>query len=148
MTTDILITVEYATDYVAGSWGDRMHILINISSIGTVIGQAITKTAFAVTLLRMVETKWQAGILYFCIVSMDSIALSKCVFQWAKQCGKHDYQQWYRIQGWCLNKNFVKDWKEVGNSKSVHRRGRVGGWYILFAPREGCATADTLPSLA
>lgn len=94
-----------------------MHILINISSIGTVIGQAVSKTAFGVTLLRMVESKWQVGILWFCIISMDGIAFSKCIFQWAKLCGKDDYQQWYRIQGWCLDYNFDQNWKEVGNSE-------------------------------
>lgn len=117
MTTDIIITIEYATGYAKGSWGDRMHILINISSIGTVIGQAVSKTAFGVTLLRMVDSKWQVGILWFCIVSMDGIAFSKCIFQWAKLCGEDDYQQWYRIQGWCLNYTFDQNWKEVGNSE-------------------------------
>lgn len=119
MTTDILITIEYATGYSTGSWDDRMHILINTSSIGTVIGQAVSKTAFGVTLLRMVESKWQIGILWFCIISMDGIAFSKCIFQWAKLCGDDDYQQWYRLQGWCLNYTFDQNWKEVGNSESA-----------------------------
>lgn len=100
-----------------------MHILINISSIGTVIGQAVSKTAFAVTLLRMVESKWQAGFLWFCIISMDGIAFSKCIFQWAKLCDKDDYQQWYRISGWCLNYDFQNNWKEIGNSKSCSSTG-------------------------
>ncbi|KAF3769314.1 hypothetical protein M406DRAFT_287447 [Cryphonectria parasitica EP155] len=119
MTTDIIITVEYATGYSLGSWNDRMHILINTSSIGTVIGQAVSKSAFGVTLLRMVEKKWQAGILWFCIVSMDSIAFSKCIFQWAKLCGDDDYQQWYRLQGWCLNEDFSDQWKEIGNIYNI-----------------------------
>lgn len=118
MVTDILITVEYATGYSEGSWDDRMHILINTSSMGTVIGQAVSKTAFGVTLLRMVESKWQAAFLWFCIISMDGIAFSKCVFQWAKLCDKSSYQQWYRISGWCLTYDFSNNWKEVGNSKS------------------------------
>lgn len=119
MATDIIITVEYATGYAKGSWSDRMHILINTSSIGTVIGQAVSKTAFGVTLLRMVESKWQVGILWFCIISMDGIAFSKCIFQWAKLCGNDDYQQWYRIQGWCLDYTFDQDWKEVGNIYNI-----------------------------
>lgn len=117
MITDILITIEYATGYSGGHWNDRMHMLINTSSIGTVIGQAVSKTAFAVTLLRMVESRWQVALLWFCIITMDGIAFSKCIFQWAKLCGKDDYQQWYRIQGPCLDNTFDNDWKEIGNSK-------------------------------
>lgn len=99
------------------------EVLINISSDGTVIGQALTKTAFAVTLLRMCHAStrsrfpWQQALLWFCIVSMDGIALAKCVFQWAKMCERHDYQQWYRINGWCLDWTFAQDFKEVGNSE-------------------------------
>lgn len=48
---------------------------------------------------------------------MDGIALTKCVFQWAKICERHDYQQWYRLN-WCLNWTFSQDFKEVGNSES------------------------------
>lgn len=120
MITDILITVEYATGYVNGNWDDRMHILIDTSSIGTVIGQAVSKSAFGVTLLRMVDKKWQAVLIWFCIISMDGIALSKCVFEWARLCGKDDYQQWYRPKGWCLTKPFSDEWKEIGNSKHLH----------------------------
>lgn len=100
-------------------------VLINVSSDGTVIGQALTKTAFAVTLLRMCHAStrsrwpWQQALLWFCILTMDGIALTKCVFQWAKICGRHDYQQWYRIQGWCLDWTFSQDFKEVGNSMSA-----------------------------
>ena len=53
---------------------------------------------------------------------MDGIALTKCVFQWAKICERHDYQQFYRIQGWCLNWTFSQDFKEVGNSESAPDR--------------------------
>ncbi|KAK7725540.1 hypothetical protein SLS63_008144 [Diaporthe eres] len=120
--TDILITTEYAIGYANGNWDDRMHILINISSDGTVIGQALTKTAFAITLLRMCRAStrsrwpWQQALLWFCIITMDGIALTKCVFQWAKMCTRDDYQQWYRIQGWCLDWTFSQDFKEVGNN--------------------------------
>lgn len=117
-TTDIIITVEYATGYAKGGWDDRMHILINTSSIGTVIGQAVSKTAFGVTLLRMVESRWQVTLLWFCIISMDSIAFSKTILQWAKICGKDDYQQWYRIQGPCVNDDFDDQWKQFGNGTS------------------------------
>lgn len=125
MTTDSLITFEYAHGYSKGSWGDTMHILINCSSIGTIIGQSASKTAFGVTLLRMVDSKWQRVFLWFCIISMDGIAFSKCIFQWAKLCERDDYQQWYRIQGWCLPYVFQQDWKEIGNSE-CERGGLVG----------------------
>lgn len=123
--TDILITTEYAIGYANGNWDDRMHILINISSDGTVIGQCLTKTAFAITLLRMCRAStrsrwpWQQALLWFCIITMDGIALTKCVFQWAKMCTRDDYQQWYRIQGWCLDWTFSQDFKEVGNIYNI-----------------------------
>ncbi|KAG8159328.1 hypothetical protein KVR01_010989 [Diaporthe batatas] len=122
--TDILTTFEYANGYSKGDWTDSMHILINISSDGTVIGQALTKTAFAVTLLRMCHAStrsrfpWKQTLLWFCIITMDGIALSKCVFQWAKICGRHDYQQWYRLN-WCLDWTFSQDFKELGNIYNI-----------------------------
>lgn len=125
MATDIIITVEYATGYAKGNWTDHMHILINTSSDGTVVGQTLTKTAFAVTLLRMTHASarsrwpWQQAILWFCIISMNGFMFTKCVFQWAKLCGNDDYQQWYRIQGWCLNYDFQQNYKEVGNIYNI-----------------------------
>ncbi|KUI61227.1 hypothetical protein VP1G_08386 [Cytospora mali] len=125
MSTDIIITVEYATGYSKGNWSDHMHILINTSSDGTVVGQTLTKTAFAVTLLRMTQASarsrwpWQQAILWFCIISMNGLMLTKGIFQWAKLCGNSDYQQWYRIQGWCLNYNYQQNYKEVGNIYNI-----------------------------
>lgn len=46
------------TGYVTKTWDDRMLILITISSCGTTFGQTWSKTAFAVTLLR-ITNKWQ-----------------------------------------------------------------------------------------
>lgn len=133
LVTDIITTVEYASGYAKGNWSDHMHILINTSSDGTVVGQTLTKTAFAVTLLRMTQAStrsrwpWQQAVLWFCIISMNGFMLTKCVFQWARLCGNDDYQQWYRIQGWCLNYNFEQNYKEVGNSKSDDI---VGDWRL------------------
>lgn len=136
MVNDVIISVEYATGYSKGNWSEHMHILINTSSDGTVIGQTLTKTAFAVTLLRMTHAStrskwpWQQAVLWFCIISMNAFMLTKCIFQWAKLCGHHDYQQSYRIQGWCLNYTFSQNYKEVGNSKSNmadNRRPGEGG---------------------
>lgn len=58
LATDVLITYEMATGYVSKDWDDRMLLLIAISSCGTTIGQTWSKTAFAVTLLR-ITNKWQ-----------------------------------------------------------------------------------------
>lgn len=118
LTNDILISYEYATGYVTQtSWDDRMHILINITSCGTLMGQALSKTAFAVTLLRM-SNRWQKGILWFCIVTMNAYMVSKVILQWAKVCGKKDYQQWYRLD-FCIGNDFRAGFKEGGNSTSV-----------------------------
>lgn len=118
MVTDMFITIEYALGYVSANWDDRMHILINISSIGTLIGQAWSKTAFGVTLLRMSNRK-QSAILWFCIGSMNIYMIVKVFFQWAKYCGKSDYQNWYRLQGPCINYNFEENFKVGGNTYNI-----------------------------
>lgn len=112
-----IITVEYATGYVTQTWDDRMHILINITSCGTLIGQSLTKTAFAVTLLKLTKNnlKW---ILWFCIVSMNSYMIAKVILQWARVCGKSSYNVWYRLD-FCLEPKFRDGFKEGGNGKNT-----------------------------
>lgn len=112
-----LISVEYATGYVTEDWDDRMHILINITSCGTLIGQALTKTAFAVTLLKLTKD-WQRWVLWFCIASMNSYMIIKVFFQWAKVCGKPSYDNWYRFD-MCLQPKFRDDFKEGGNVYNI-----------------------------
>jgi hypothetical protein len=58
LATDSVITYEMATGYVEKTWDDRMLLLISVSTSGTTVGQTLTKTAFAVTLLRFAN-KWQ-----------------------------------------------------------------------------------------
>jgi hypothetical protein len=73
-----LITLEFATGYVTDTWDNRMHILITVTSCGTLINQAVSKTAFAVTLLKLTKNWAHQGyhwILWFCIVSSGA----KCV---------------------------------------------------------------------
>lgn len=117
MANNTLIIYEFATGYIlensAQKWDDRMHILINISSCGTLIGQALSKTAFAVTLLRLCN-RWQQWILWFCIATMNSWMIVKVVLQWAKVCGKDSYDVWYRLDI-CLDSKFRDDFKEGGN---------------------------------
>lgn len=93
-----------------------MRILINISSCGTLIGQAWTKTAFAVTLLRM-GNWWQKWALWFCIVTMNLFMIFKVIFQWAKICDEPSYDNWFRLD-FCIYWKFREDFKEGGNGES------------------------------
>ncbi|KAF5022467.1 hypothetical protein F66182_5503 [Fusarium sp. NRRL 66182] len=121
LANNSLIVYEFGNGYVlensAMQWSDQMHILINISSCGTLIGQALTKTAFGVTLLRM-SNQWQKGILWFCIVTMNLYMIFKVVFQWAKVCGDEGYEDWFRLDI-CLEKKFRDDFKEGGNVYNI-----------------------------
>lgn len=112
-----LISVEYATGYVADTWDDRMHILINITSCGTLVGQALTKTAFAVTLLKL-SKGWQQWILWFCMGSMNLYMIAKVILQWARVCGKPSYEVWYRLH-FCLDPTFRDRFKIGGNGEWI-----------------------------
>lgn len=75
---DIIITAEFATGYVSPIWDTRMHVLIDTSSGLTLLGQSLSKTAFAVTLLKLTRgVPWQQGVLWFCIVTMNAYNLVK-----------------------------------------------------------------------
>ncbi|PNH34655.1 hypothetical protein VD0002_g1684 [Verticillium dahliae] len=121
LANNALIVHQFATGYVlensAMEWDDRMHILINISSCGTLIGQALTKTAFAVTLLRM-SNQWQKWVLWFCIVTMNLYMVLKVLFQWAKVCDKNGYDNWYRLD-FCIYWSFRDKFKEGGNVYNI-----------------------------
>ncbi|EFQ91345.1 hypothetical protein CFE70_004877 [Pyrenophora teres f. teres 0-1] len=112
-----LITVEYATGYVTDTWDDRMHILINITSCGTLVNQALTKTAFAVTLLKLTKN-WSQWILWYCIVSMNLYMAAKVILQWAKVCNKPSYDVWYRLP-FCIDWHFRDNFKEGGNVYNI-----------------------------
>jgi len=94
-----------------------MHILINITSCGTLIGQAITKTAFAVTLLKLTKN-WGRWILWFCIATLNLYMVSKVILQWAKVCDKPSYDVWYRLDI-CLEWRFRDNFKEGGNVYNI-----------------------------
>lgn len=117
--TDSLIIHEFATGYIlensSQKWDDRMHILINISSCGVLIGQSLTKTAFAVTLLRL-SKRWQKNFLWFCIITMNAYMVTKVILQWARTCGSKSTYVYYRLNV-CLDKGFRDDFKEGGNSE-------------------------------
>lgn len=78
---DIVITIEWATGYVAPEWDVRMHILIIITSCGTLLGQTLTKLAFAVTLLKLTRgfAHWKIChvILWTCVFIMSAYNLAK-----------------------------------------------------------------------
>jgi hypothetical protein len=92
-----------------------MHILINITSCGTLIGQAWSKTAFGVTLLKLAN-KRQRYILWFLIATMNAYMLAKIVLQWAQLCNEKSYNVWYRFS-FCVDKKWRDDFKEGGNSE-------------------------------
>ncbi|KXS96012.1 hypothetical protein AC578_3915 [Pseudocercospora eumusae] len=119
---DIIITIEYATGYVDPDWDDRMHILIIISSCGTLLGQSLTKAAFAVTLLKLTKgfSHWKAChyVLWFCIVSMCSFNLAKIIVEWGKVCDSASYDVWYRLD-FCLDKRARNQVKEGGNYYNI-----------------------------
>lgn len=122
-TNNSIISVEYATGYVTDKWDDRMQILINVTSCGTLMGQAWTKTAFAVTLLKLTKG-WSRWVLWFCIVTMNAYMFVKVIFQWAKICEKPSYQVWYRLD-FCLSWAFREAFKEGGNGESPCMIGRL-----------------------
>ncbi|KAK2025639.1 hypothetical protein LX32DRAFT_51819 [Colletotrichum zoysiae] len=121
LANNSLIIYEFATGYVledsSKTWDDRMHILINISSCGTLIGQAWTKTAFGVTLVRM-SNQWQRWVLYFCILSMNAYMIAKVFIQWGKVCGSKSYDNDYRLDI-CLDKKTRDNVKEGGNVYNI-----------------------------
>jgi len=70
---DILITLQWATGYVTPVWDLRQHVLIDTTSCLTLLGQSLSKTAFAVTLLKLTKgERWQQYVLWFCIVTMNA----------------------------------------------------------------------------
>lgn len=96
-----------------------MHILITITSCGTLINQALSKTAFAVTLLKLTKNWAHQGyqwILWFCIVSMNAYMIAKVITQWGKVCGKKNYDVEWRLN-FCLEPKFRDSFKEGGNGK-------------------------------
>jgi len=112
-----IISAQYATGYVVDTWDDRMHILINITSCGTLVGQAHSKTAFALTLIKLTKG-WYHYVFWFCIASMNSYMVVKVIFQWAKICNKPSYDVWYRLD-FCLDNQFRDDFKEGGNVYNI-----------------------------
>ncbi|ETS75745.1 hypothetical protein PFICI_12689 [Pestalotiopsis fici W106-1] len=102
------------TGYVSKTWDDRMLILITISSCGTTVGQTWSKTAFAVTLLRLIQES-QRILIWFCIVTLNVLMVLKVFMNWPKYCGNADYQNYWRMQGFCVDYGIAAGVKVAGN---------------------------------
>ncbi|KAH8653716.1 hypothetical protein BX600DRAFT_526921 [Xylariales sp. PMI_506] len=116
--TNAVITVEMATGYVTKTWGDRMLLLITISSCGTAIGQSWSKTAFAVTLLRITNT-WQRIVLWYCIISLNIFMILKIFVDFAKYCDVAADQNPWRMSGFCINYALAQNVKTAGNIYNI-----------------------------
>lgn len=67
---------------------DNAVIALKLTYIGIfviVIGCSLSKTSFAITLLRIVSSKWQIAVLWFIIVSMN-IVMILCAGFYIGQC--------------------------------------------------------------
>ncbi|KAM0717850.1 hypothetical protein Q7P37_006182 [Cladosporium fusiforme] len=116
---DILITIEFATGYVTPIWDTRMHILIDTTSCLTLLGQSLSKTAFAVTLLKLTRgVLWQQAFLWFCIVTMNAYNVVKMIFEWGEVCGSQADRFPYRLD-FCLPKGPLDDFKKGGNAYNI-----------------------------
>lgn len=138
LTTNAIITTEMNTGYVSKTWDDRMLILITISSCGTTIGQTLSKTAFAVTLLRLIQESQKIcqyclelycaldpsilteglsreTVVWFCIVTLNVLMVLKVFMNWPKYCGNKDYQNYWRMQGFCVDYGIATGVKIAGN---------------------------------
>lgn len=112
-----MISVEFATGYVVKTWDDRMLILVSVSSILTTVGQAWSKTAFAVTLLRPGLTQgWQRWVLWFIIASLNIYLAVVCILQWTNYCGQDAV--WWKIPNMCVQYDSIFKMKIGNNSKS------------------------------
>lgn len=98
LATNIFITIELATGYVSSTWDDRMLILVSISSCLITVGQTLSKTAFAVTLLRITES-WQRYALWVIIVSLNVYLVILLFLNWVNYCDQDAY--WWKIPGVC-----------------------------------------------
>jgi hypothetical protein len=115
-----------------------MHVLIDTTSCLTLLGQSLSKTAFAATLLKLTKgVQWQQYVLWFCIITMNAYNLVKVrrlekwslrfwhaliatvvqiVFEWSRSCGVEKDFNLVRLN-FCLDKGPLDDFKKGGNGK-------------------------------
>lgn len=124
LTTCSIISYEMATGYVVKTWDDRMLILVSISSVLTMVGQAWSKSAFAVTLLRPgITTGWQRWVLWFIIASLNIYLVITFFLQWTNYCGKTPY--WWKVHGVCVPYETIFQIKMGRNSKCLNLDGTI-----------------------
>ncbi|ESZ97602.1 hypothetical protein SBOR_2003 [Sclerotinia borealis F-4128] len=114
LSTNIVISYEFATGYVQKTWPERMLVLVSISSCLTTAGQTWSKSAFAVTLLRMTNT-WQKAICVIIIIVLNVLLVLKVFVDWSKYCGKDGYQNDWRMSGFCVDYQAAYNIKVAGN---------------------------------
>lgn len=119
LATNIFITVELRTGYVSETWDDRMLILVSISSCLITVGQTLSKTAFAVTLLRITES-WQRYALWVIIVSLNLYLVILLFLNWVNYCGQDAY--WWKMPSVCAPYDTVFQIKIGQNGESLPTR--------------------------
>lgn len=116
LATNIFITIELATGYVSETWDDRMLILVSISSCLITVGQTLSKTAFAVTLLRITES-WQRYALWVIIVSLNLYLVILLFLNWVNYCGQDVY--WWKMPVVCAPYDTIFQIKIGQNGESL-----------------------------
>lgn len=93
-----------------------MLILVSTSSVLTMFGQAWSKSAFAVTLLRPgITTGWHRWVLWFVLVSLNVYSIITFFLQWTNYCGETPYS--WKMPVVCAPYTTIFKIKTGGNSK-------------------------------
>lgn len=133
LATNIFMTVELATGYVSETWDDRMLILVSISSCLVTVGQTLSKTAFAVTLLRITES-WQRYALWVIITSLNVYLVILLFLNWVNYCDQDAY--WWKMPGVCAPYDTIFQIKIGQNGESLlTRTSRRSGIRVLGADK-------------
>ncbi|PSR99121.1 hypothetical protein BD289DRAFT_479703 [Coniella lustricola] len=118
LSTCTVISYEFATGYVTKTWDDRMLILVSISSVLTTVGQAWSKSAFAITLLRPGLTEgWKRYVLWFILVTLNIYLVITFVLQWTNYCDEGTY--WWKLPGICVDYDTISKIKVGRNMYNI-----------------------------
>lgn len=102
-----------------------MLILVSVSAVLTTVGQAWSKTAFAITLLRPGITEgWKRWVLWFIIASLNIFCGITMFLQFTNYCGETPYS--WKIQGGCANYDTIFAIKMGRNSECNGVYPKVG----------------------
>lgn len=93
-----------------------MLILVSTSSVLTTVGQAWSKSAFAITLLRPGLTEgWKRYVLWFILVTLNLYLCLTFMLQWTNYCDEEAY--WWKIPRICVDYETISKIKVGRNSK-------------------------------